>query len=106
MHSTNTRRVAHLSQWSNVNGVETVIACVQQVPSDKADDAEVVLGMRDVSATAETYLEAVAQVEAQVPEGWRILYVRSAGVGADAPLRGATADTASEGSDSEPTPSA
>lgn len=59
----------------------TVIACIQQVPSgdgvEAADDPA--LEVKDISATAEDYLSAVDAVESQVPEGWRVLYVRSDG---------------------------
>lgn len=36
-----------------------------------------VLQMQEITATAEDYLSAVAAVEAQVPHGWRVLYVRA-----------------------------
>lgn len=53
----------------------TVAACIQQIPPDRKGTH--VLDMRDIEATAETYLDAVAAVEAQVPDGWRVIYVRT-----------------------------
>lgn len=57
----------------------TVIACIQQVPQGDAEGSAEgeALEVKEISATAEDYLSAVDEVHARVPEGWRVLYVRS-----------------------------
>lgn len=56
-----------------------MIACIQQVPQgDSENPGEgAALEMQEISAEAESYLDAVEEVHARVPEGWRVLYVRS-----------------------------
>lgn len=54
----------------------TVRACIQQIPQELP--SPVPLEMREIEASAPTYLEAVDRVEGEVPEGWRILYVSPA----------------------------
>jgi hypothetical protein len=53
----------------------TVVACIQEIPPDASGTHA--LAMRDLSASAEDYLSAVEKAEAQVPEGWRVIYVRT-----------------------------
>lgn len=53
----------------------TVAACIQQVPPDATGKHD--LERKDIEASADTYLDAVAKVEGQVPDGWRVLYVRT-----------------------------
>lgn len=91
------------SMCSNLTRVSTtVIACIQQIPqgeahSDAPSEAEgapvggEVLDVQEISATGEDYLSAVDAVHAQVPDGWRVLFVRRDG---DAP-----SDTAGQHSD-------
>lgn len=53
----------------------TVTACIQQTPPDASGLHEVATD--EITETAEDYLTAVAAAEAKVPEGWRVLYVRT-----------------------------
>jgi hypothetical protein len=83
-----------------VAGVSTtVIACIQQVPRGDAenpsgdDTSTGYLPMQELSATGDDYLAAVDAVESQVPDGWRVLYVRAE----DAPLPTAPPTGPSEG---------
>lgn len=52
----------------------TVRAAIEPVPPShqvKAPDRET----RELTATADTYEDATAELRAQVPDGWRMLYV-------------------------------
>lgn len=72
----------------------TVIACIQQVPQDTAANdaahdlqgsaAPEDLAVQEISATAEDYLTAVDEVHSRVPEGWRVMYVRTDDASPDA----------------------
>lgn len=75
----------------------TVIACIQQIPRDNAEaGADDPLDVQEISATAEDYLSAVDEVHTHVPEGWRVLYVRTDGPAAASEPAAATADTPSD----------
>lgn len=70
--------------WSNLTGVSTtVIACIQQIPHAFPDGTTGGAGegqsllVDEITATDEDYLSAVATAESQVPDGWRVLYVRT-----------------------------
>lgn len=52
----------------------TVHARIETVPPShhaKVDDRET----RELTATADTYEDATAQLRGEVPDGWRVLYV-------------------------------
>ena len=80
----------------------TVIACIQRTPTgggaeNAAEGGVEALPVQELTATAEDYLAAVAAAEAQVPDGWRVLYVRAE----DAPMPPTSSGPAPAGDPSE-----
>lgn len=53
----------------------TVQGCLQEVPPDNSGSHD--LDIRYVDETAATYLDAVDKLQATIPDGWRLLYVRT-----------------------------
>lgn len=52
----------------------TLYGLIERIPEDQADGGE--RQTDDLSAEADTYEAAFAQLRASVPEGWRLMNVR------------------------------